>query len=93
MEQPNTFKDEHPFHFMVVVGALLFCAGLVIGLVANTNQTSTTPQACHEVLELDEEIIMTVGTRIGEYDFQAATDYINGVRDKRATLYAECLGS
>lgn len=91
MEQSNSYKDEHPLRFTAVVGTLLFCAGLAIGLIADTGTSAATPRACRDALELDDEIIMTVGTRIGAYDFTGAATYLNEVTDERHALYAGCM--
>ncbi len=60
-------------------------------VVTKTVTKEVTPQACHDVLALDDEIFMTLGEHLGAYDFAGATDYIGGVRAERLSLYAGCV--
>lgn len=98
MEKLEQFRTEHPLRFMAVAGALVFFTGLGVGtflpLFGDDKAVivrEVTPQVCRQALWMDDEIFVTVGEHIGQFDFAGASEYVEGVTERRLALYDECM--
>jgi hypothetical protein len=58
-----------------------------------TVEVNHTPQACKDVIDIDNEIFIVVGTALGEFDFETITNHLNSVKEERTAKVLDCYGS